>query len=123
MAPYLKGTPSNLDKAQKVLTTFSAASGTKVNWHMSMTIWASKKDWTWHWGTEVGLKWVLEGEGTKYLGILVGFHLPLEANFDRLMVALKSKLIAWSHNLLSLAEKILVANQVLVASMWYLAAC
>jgi hypothetical protein len=39
------------------------------------------------------------------------------------MVALKSKLIAWSHNLLSLAGRILVANQVLLASMWYLAAC
>jgi len=39
------------------------------------------------------------------------------------MVALKSKLIAWSHNLLSLAGRILVANQVLLASMWYLVAC
>jgi len=53
----------------------------------------------------------------------VGFHLPIEANFDRLMGALKSKLIAWSHNHLSLAGRILVANQVLLASMWYLAAC
>ncbi len=53
----------------------------------------------------------------------MGFHFPPEANFDRVMVALKSKLIAWSHNLLSLAGRILVANQVLLASMWYLAAC
>jgi len=53
----------------------------------------------------------------------VGFHLPQEANFDRLMIALKSKLITWSHNLLSLAGRILVANQVLLSSMWYLAAC
>jgi hypothetical protein len=30
---YLKGTSSNLDKAQKVLMTFSVASGAKVNWH------------------------------------------------------------------------------------------
>jgi hypothetical protein len=28
---YLKGTSANLDKAQKVLTTFSAASSVKVN--------------------------------------------------------------------------------------------
>jgi hypothetical protein len=41
---------------------------------------------------------------------MVGFHLPREANFDRLMIALKSKLIAWSHNLLSLAGRILVDN-------------
>jgi hypothetical protein len=45
-ALYLQGTPSNLDKAQKVLTTFSAASGAKVNWHKSAAIWANKKDRT-----------------------------------------------------------------------------
>ncbi len=120
---YLKGTPSNLDKAQKVLATFSTASGAKVNWHKSTAIWASKNARTWQWGTEVGLKWVPNGEGTKYLGVLVGFHLPPEANFDKLMVALKNKLIAWSHNLLSLAGRILVANQVLLASMWYITVC
>jgi mannosylglycoprotein endo-beta-mannosidase len=43
---YLKGTSSNLDKAQKVLTTFSAASGAKVNWHKSAAIWANKKERT-----------------------------------------------------------------------------
>jgi hypothetical protein len=122
-ALYLQGTPSNLDKAQKVLTTFCAASRAKVNWHKSAAIWASKKDRTWHLGTEVDLKWIPKGEGTRYLGVLVGFHFPLEVNFERLMVAFKSKLIAWSHNLLSLAGRILVANQVLLASMWYLAAC
>jgi hypothetical protein len=40
-----------------------------------------------------------------------------------MMLALKSKLINWSHNNLSLAGRILVGNQVLLASMWYLAAC
>jgi hypothetical protein len=38
-------------------------------------------------------------------------------------MVLKSKLINWSHNQLSLAGRILVANQVLLASMWYIAAC
>jgi hypothetical protein len=103
--------------------TFSVASGAKVNWHKSAAIWANKKERTWQWGTEIGLKRMPEGQGTRYLGVLVGFHLPPEANFDRMMLALKSKLIAWSHNLLSLAGRILVANQVLLASMWYLAAC
>jgi hypothetical protein len=37
-------------------------------------------------------------------------------------LSLKNKLISWSNNQLSLASKILVANQVLLASMWYLAA-
>jgi len=52
----------------------------------------------------------------------VGSHLPPEANFKKMMVSLKGKLISWSNNRLSLAGRILVANQVLLASMWYIAA-
>ncbi len=57
------------------------------------------------------------------MGIQVGFHLPTEANFDKMMVALNNKFINWSTCRLSLARRVLVANQVLLASMWYLAAC
>jgi hypothetical protein len=39
-----------------------------------------------------------------------------------MLSALKGKLINWSTYPLSLAGRILVANQVLLASMWYLAA-
>ncbi len=46
---------------------------------------------------------------------------PPQANFDKRLSALKGKLINWSTCHLSLAGRILVANQVLFASMWYLA--
>jgi len=75
-ALYLKGTPGNLDKAQRILTLFSQASGAKVNWHKTAAIWANKSERTWLWGEEVGLRWLPEGTGTRYLGIQVGFHLP-----------------------------------------------
>jgi hypothetical protein len=58
----------------------------------------------------------------RYLGIQIGFHLPPEANFSKIVTALKGKLINWSTCRLSLAGRILVANQVLLASMWYMAA-
>ncbi len=48
------------------------------------------------WGEDVGLRWLSEGTGIRYLGIQVDFHLPSEANFDKMMLALKSKLITWS---------------------------
>jgi len=51
---YLKGTPDNLDKAQRVLQLFCQASGAKVNWHKMAAIWASKNEKTWTWGEEVG---------------------------------------------------------------------
>jgi hypothetical protein len=108
---YLKGDPANLDRAQGVLAIFCKASGAKV-----------RKERTWTWGQEVGLKWIPKGEGVRYLEVQVGFHLPTEANFDKMMVTLKGKLIHWSHSNLLLAGRILVANQVLMASMWYLAA-
>jgi hypothetical protein len=40
-----------------------------------------------------------------------------------MMFALKGKLINWSHNKLSLVGRIVVANQILLASMWYVVAC
>jgi len=86
-------------------------------------MWANRKRKEWDWSQEVGLQWIPEGKGMRYLGIQVGFHLPTEANFDKMMVALKSKLINWNTYCLSLAGKVLVSNQVLLASMWYLAAC
>jgi len=120
---YLQGSPTNMDKAQEVFKTFRRASGTKINWHKSVTIWASKKERTWEWGRDEGLKWIPTNKGTRYLGIQVGFHLPPEVNFDTMMIALKGKLISWNHSMLSLAGRVLVANQVLLASIWYLAAC
>ncbi len=107
----LKGDQANLGRAQGVLETFCIASGAKVNWNKSAAIWASKREHTWTWGQEVGLKWICEGKGVKYLGVQVGFHLPIEANFDKMMTALKGKLINWSHCNLSLAGRILVVSQ------------
>jgi hypothetical protein len=121
-ALYLQGTRDNMERTQKVLDTFCRESGAKINWHKTAAIWASKKNRDWEWGQEVGLQWIPEGKRVRYLGIQVGFHLPPEANFDKMLSALKDKLINWSTCRLSLAGRILVANQVLLASMWYLAA-
>ncbi len=71
----------------------------------------------------MGLQWVPKGKGVRYLGIQVGFHLPPETNFDKMLIALKGKLINWSTYRHSLAGRILVVNQVLLTSMWYLATC
>jgi hypothetical protein len=121
-ALYLQGTRDNMERTQKILDIFYKALGAKINWHKTTVIWASKKNKEWEWGQEVGLQWIPEGKGVRYLGIQVGFHLPPEANFDKMLSALKGKLINWSTCRLSLAGRILVANQVLLASMWYLAA-
>jgi hypothetical protein len=66
---------------------------------------------------------VPEGQGVRYLGIQIGFWLLVEANFEKFMLTLKGKMIAWGKCNLSFVGRILVANQVLLSSMWYLATC
>jgi len=99
-----------MDKTQRVLELFCKTSGAKVNWNKSAAMWANRKRKEWDWSQEVGLQWIPEGKGMRYLGIQVGFHLPTEANFDKMMVALKNKFINWNTYCLSLAGKVLVSN-------------
>jgi len=84
-ALYLKGDQANLDRAQGVLEMFCIASDAIINWNKSAAIWASRRERTWTWGQEVGLKWIPEGKGVRYLGVQVGFRLPTEANFDKMI--------------------------------------
>jgi hypothetical protein len=88
-ALYFKGDQGNLDMAKGVLEVFCKASGARINWNKSSAIWASRRERIWDWGQEVGLKWVPRGEGVRYLGVQVGFHLPTEANFNKMLSALK----------------------------------
>jgi hypothetical protein len=99
-----------MEITQRVLNLFCKALRTKVNRNKTAAIWASRRRRDWEWGQEVGFEWVSKGKGVRYLGIQVGFHLPPEANFDKMLIALKGKLINWSTCHLSLAGKILVAN-------------
>jgi hypothetical protein len=122
-ALYLKGSSSNLSKARAVLELFCLVSGAKVNWCKSTAIWASKEKKEWEWGQEVGLRWSPEGQGVRYLGIQIGFRPPAKVNFEKLMLILNEKMIAWGKCNLSFIGRILVANQLLFSSMWYLATC
>ncbi len=50
-----------------------------------MAIWFSKQQKDYDWGRDVGLMWVLEGQGIQYLSLQIGCHLPIEANFDKII--------------------------------------
>ncbi len=58
----------------------------------------------------MGFQWIPKSKRVRYLGIQVGFHLPPEANFDKMLFAVKSKLINWSTCRPSLVGRILVVN-------------
>lgn len=73
---------------------FCTTTNAKVNWKKSSAIWASNQLKDYGWGIDVGLIWVQEGEGVKYLGVQVRYWLPIDANFGKLMLSLKGMLIS-----------------------------
>ena len=119
----LNGTKENLDKALNVITRFSAASGAKLNLHKSVGLWLAPRPRPWQWGEEAGLTWLKKGEVTKYLGFPFGIDIPQKEKDAKMMSQIKKHLLRWSANKLSLAGRIMVSNQVVLSSIWYLASC
>jgi len=120
-ALYLKGTQENLNKMMKVLELYCSASGSKVNWTKTYLIWASEKDRTWTWGETNGANWLQQGEHCRYLGVPMGFRVPQTVRNEKVLTQIKEALIYWSTKKLSQAGRLLISNQVILASLWYLA--
>ena len=57
----------------------------------------------------------------RYLGCLVGIDLPYEVMLPPLLLSIKRKLVYWDSQQLSLAGRVVIANSVLLASMWFIA--
>jgi exonuclease III len=119
----LEGTPANMDRALEVINRFGAASGAKLNLHKSVGIWVSQEERNWHWGEEAGLKWLPPGEVTRYLGYPFGLHISQQDKDNKMLGQIRKHLHRWANQQLSLAGRIMVANQVILSSVWYLASC
>ena len=63
------------------------------------------------------------GQTGRYLGFQVGLDVTAEQQFQPVLLSLRRKLCHYSSQNLSLAGRALVANQVLLASVWYIASC
>ena len=120
---FLDGTKDNMDKALTVINRFGAASGAKLNLHKSVGLWLSHHDRTWQWGEEEGMKWLLPGEVTKYLGYPFGLHIPQKEKDGKMLSQIRKHLSKWTNHPLSLAGRIMIANQVVLSSIWYFASC
>ena len=120
---FLDGTIDNMDRALNVIHRFGAASGAKLNLHKSVGIWLSHSERTWQWGEAAGMKWLKSGEVTKYLGYPFGLHLPQKEKDGKMLGQIRKHLAKWVSHPLSLAGRIMVANQVVLASIWYFASC
>ena len=119
----LGGTPENMDKAIGVINNFGEASGPKLNLHKSVGLWVSHSDIQWQWGEETSLKWLIPGEATRYLGYSFGMNISQADKDTKMLGQLRKHLHRWSSINLSLASRIMIANQVILSSIWYIASC
>lgn len=117
----LLGSQENLDRVPRVLDLHYAASGSKINWSKTYLIRASTNDRTWTWGNALGAKWIATGESCRYLGIPFGFRVPQTVRNEKVLTTIRDALIYWSNRKLSQASRLLVSNQVILTSLWYLA--
>ena len=120
---FLDGKIDNMDRALTVISTFGVASGTKLNLHKSLGLWLAQTARPWQWGEEAGLKWLLPGEVTRYLGYPFGLHIPQKDKDGKMLSQIRKHLGRWANHPLSLASRIMVSNQVVLSSIWYLASC
>ena len=66
-------------------------------------------------------RWMQEGVLVRYLGCQVCITIQKEQLLAPLMLSLWKKLLICESTKLSLASREMIANQVLLSSMWYIA--
>lgn len=118
----LLGSRENLDNlAMTVLDLYCTASGSKINWTKMNIIWASTEAKTWTWGEALGARWLQTGESGCYLGVPMGFRIPPRIHNEKVLMAVRDAFIHWSTKALSQVGRLIIANQVILALLWYIA--
>ena len=77
----------------------------------------------WTWGENLGLKWLLSSQSTRYLGFPRGYNIKQNKKNDKILHQIRTKLAAWSNRKLLMAARILVTNQIVPASIWFITSC
>lgn len=121
-ALYLQGKDATLARFQEALERFCDALGAKINWHKLCRFWVGSRA-TPTWSLDALFCWVPAGTSICYLGYQIGLDLIAEQQIAPLLLSIKKKLLFWRTAHLSLAGKIVVASQVLLATMWYITSC
>lgn len=113
---FFHGQLSNLHKAKEVLDTYCMATGANINIRKSHALWIVREPRPWTWEAD-GLKWLSPGQAIDYLGSPFGFFLPRSIKDSKVLSQVWKHLLEWSPRRLSIVGRILVSNQVLLASL------
>ena len=76
-----------------------------------------------NWAMDPNFRWVKRGEAIRYLGFKIGMDIDRSKHHNLLVDKIEAKLIWWIARKLSFAGKIVIANQILMATTWHTAAC
>lgn len=74
-------------------------------------------------GEAAGLKWLQPGEVIRYMDYPFRLHIKQREKNGKMLSQIRKHIIRWSNQQLSLVGQIMVANQVVFSSIWYLASC
>ena len=121
-AVFIQGNVSNLSKLEKALEIFCVASRAKLNWYKTVGFWVGNSSIP-GWSPHPYFQWIPEGSSLRYLGCQVGIDIPREAQIVHVLNCIHRKLLYWSSKGLSFAGRIIVVNQVLLSTIWYVTSC
>ena len=102
-----------------MLDDFCQASEAKLNWGKTLGFWISHVPLP-SWNPHVNFMWVLQGSSVQYLGCQIGLDFSMDQLVARVLLTLRKKLIYWSTKQLLFACWIVVVNQVLLSTIWYI---
>ena len=119
-ALYIHASQFNLVQVQKAVDDFADASGAVINWDKSSGFWVASGNPPVN-APSAGFSWIPKGQSIRYLGCRVGLGIKVDDMIAPLLVRLRNKLIYWKKERLSLAGRVVVANSVLLSSVWYIA--
>ena len=119
-ALYIHASQDNLLQVQKAVDDFADASGALINWDKSSGFWVAPGNPPFN-VPSPGFTWIPKGQSIRYLGCRVGLGLKVDDMIAPLLLRLRNKLIYWNKEKLSLAGRVVVANSVLLSSIWYIA--
>ena len=110
-----------MDRLQSAINEFCKGSSAKINWNKSVGIWISNKP-VLNWTPVPNFRWSRRGEATRYLGFKISVDIDQSEHYNLLVDKIKAQLIWWNARKLSFVCKIVIANKVLMASIWHTAA-
>ena len=116
---------ANVFTVQSSLKTFCMVASAIINWNKSFAFFIHNDPSSCHprWCSNPQFQWISKGVPTRYLICQVEIDLSPNVKIGPLLLIIHTKIMFWSSAKLSLAGLVVLANNVLLSTMWHIASC